>query len=156
MHTHTHACMHTHHLWTTETKTAVVKTDGLETVFEKVGFKSSFTNLTKKKIQRRGRERAWERKKKEREMWLKGWNTTGLWILKSVNNLVTNVLSAPNPHPQKNGPVCKKHAQVKNYVARKTRFVALHGKIPPPPPPFSAEYYSKSKCYCQFMPTFLY
>ena len=67
MHTHTHACMHTHHLWTTETKTAVVKTDGLETVFEKVGFKSSFTNLTKKKYRDEGeREIEKERKKRER------------------------------------------------------------------------------------------
>ena len=68
MHTHTHACMHTHHLWTTETKTAVVKTDGLETVFEKVGFKSSFTNLKKKNTETRERERLRKKEKRERDV----------------------------------------------------------------------------------------
>ena len=45
-HTNTHTCTrthtHAHHSRTTETKTAVEKTDRLEIVLEKVGFKSGF------------------------------------------------------------------------------------------------------------------
>ena len=41
-HTHTHMHTHAHHSWTTETRMAVENTNGLETVLEKLDFKSGY------------------------------------------------------------------------------------------------------------------